>query len=103
MSQSNPIAAPPPAPQKPALQKKIESIQFRAMSDAAYRATLKADPAAALRAEGVEIPDGVTVTVLEYDPKQMYVLLPPMVPSGFTLDTKLQRFVPSVPAQKGGA
>jgi hypothetical protein len=103
MSQSIPIAAPPPDPRKPASQKKIEDIQFRAMHDADYRATLKADPAAALRAEGTEVPAGVTITVLEYDPKQMYVILPPMMSQEFTVDAKLQRLVPSSPAQKGGA
>jgi hypothetical protein len=55
-------------------------IIAKAWRDPAFKAELIANPAAALKAEGIDVPDGVTVTVVENTDKQFHLVLPP-VPS----------------------
>ena len=52
-------------------------IVAKAWRDPAFKAELIANPAAALKAEGIDVPDGVTVTVVENTDKQFHLVLPP--------------------------
>jgi Nitrile hydratase, alpha chain len=65
----------------------------RAASDPAYRSRLISDPSAALAEAGIQVPSGVQVTVVEYDPNHRYLVLPPV--------TERVMHVP-IPHQKGG-
>ncbi len=50
----------------------------RAWADAAYKAKLLSDPHAALAEAGVEIPEGVTVKVVENTADNVHLVLPAM-------------------------
>ena len=56
-------------------------IIAKAWRDPAFKAELIANPAAALKAEGIDVPAGMTVTVVENTDKQFHLVLPP-VPAG---------------------
>lgn len=58
------------------MNKKIDQLVAKTWSDAEFKAKLLANPAETLRAEGIEIPDGVKVTVVENTKEQFYILLP---------------------------
>ena len=47
-----------------------------AMSDPAFRRRLMADPAGTLRRAGVEIPEGVTIEVVEDTATRVHLILP---------------------------
>ena len=49
----------------------------KAWRDPAFKAELIANPAAALKAEGIDVPAGMAVTVLENTDKQFHLVLPP--------------------------
>ncbi len=49
----------------------------RAWRDAKFKARLLADPAAVLRDAGLEIPPGVTVSVVEDTNSEIHFVLPP--------------------------
>jgi hypothetical protein len=51
-------------------------IIARAWRDPAFKAELIANPAAALKAEGIDVPAGLAVTVLENTDKQFHLVLP---------------------------
>jgi len=48
----------------------------KAWRDSAFKAELIANPAAALKAEGIDVPTAVTVTVVENTDKQYHLVLP---------------------------
>jgi hypothetical protein len=50
----------------------------KAWRDPAFKAELIANPAAALKAEGIDVPDGMAVTVVENTDKQFHLVLPPV-------------------------
>jgi len=50
----------------------------KAWRDSAFKADLVANPAAALKAEGIDVPAGMTVTVVENTDKQFHLVLPPV-------------------------
>jgi hypothetical protein len=52
-------------------------IIAKAWRDPAFKAALVANPAAALKAEGIEVPAGVTVTVVENTGQHFHLVLPP--------------------------
>jgi hypothetical protein len=60
-------------------QDKLMDVLQRATTDPAYRASLKADPVGVLGAAGVEVPSGVTYTVVENTPDQVHIVLPPLL------------------------
>jgi hypothetical protein len=62
----------------PETDNEFGKIIAKAWRDPAFRAELIANPAAALKAEGIEVPDGITVTVLENTDNQFYLVLPPV-------------------------
>ena len=45
--------------------------------DPAFKAELIANPGATLRAEGIDVPNGMALTVLENTDKQFHLVLPP--------------------------
>jgi len=51
-------------------------IIAKAWRDPAFKAELIANPAAALKAEGINVPDGMAVTVVENTDKQFHLVLP---------------------------
>ena len=64
-------------------------IIAKAWRDPAFKAALIASPAAALKAEGIEVPAGMAVTVLENTDKQFHLVLPP-VPTDELSDEALE-------------
>jgi hypothetical protein len=48
----------------------------QAMSDPAFRKKLLADPAGTLRRAGVEVPEGVTIAVVEDTATKVHLVLP---------------------------
>jgi hypothetical protein len=58
----------------------LGKIIAKAWRDPVFKAELIANPAAALKAEGINVPAGMTVTVVENTDKQFHLVLPP-VPS----------------------
>jgi hypothetical protein len=63
-------------------------IIAKAWRDPAFKAALIANPAAALKAEGLDVPDGMVVSVVENTDKQFHLVLPP-VPSDELSDEAL--------------
>jgi hypothetical protein len=63
-------------------------IIAKAWRDPAFKAELIANPAAALKAEGIDVPAGMTVTVLENTDELFHLVLPP-VPSDELSDEAL--------------
>jgi len=53
-------------------------IVAKAWRDPAFKAELIANPAAALKAEGIDVPAGMTVTVVENTDKLFHLVLPPV-------------------------
>ena len=56
----------------------LGKIIAKAWRDPAFKAELIANPAAALKAEGIDVPAGMTVTVVENTDKQFHLVLPPV-------------------------
>jgi hypothetical protein len=67
-------------------------IIAKAWRDPAFKAELIANPAAALKAEGIDVPAGMAVTVLENTDKQFHLVLPP-VPTDEIPDEELDGIV----------
>ena len=53
-------------------------IIAKAWRDPAFKAELIANPAATLKAEGINVPAGMTVTVVENTDKLFHLVLPPV-------------------------
>jgi Nitrile hydratase, alpha chain len=51
-------------------------LMARLATDDALREAIKADPRGVLRREGVDIPDGMQVKVVESTPDTLYIALP---------------------------
>jgi hypothetical protein len=64
-------------------------IIAKAWRDPAFKAELIANPAAALKAEGIDLPDGVQVTVVEHSENHFHFMLPPK-PAGDLSDEELE-------------
>ena len=59
-------------------ESEFAKIIAKAWRDPAFKAELIANPAAALKAEGIDVPAGMAVTVLENTDKQFHLVLPPV-------------------------
>ena len=59
----------------PETDNEFGKIIAKAWRDPAFKAALIANPAAALKAEGIVVPDGTAVTVLENTDKQFHLVL----------------------------
>ena len=64
-------------------------IIAKSWRDPEFKAELIANPAAALKAEGIDVPAGMAVTVVENTDKQFHLVLPP-VPSDELSDEALE-------------
>ena len=64
-------------------------IIAKAWRDPAFKSALIANPTAALKAEGIDVPDGMAVTVVENTDKQFHLVLPP-VPTDELSDEALE-------------
>ena len=67
-------------------------IIAKAWRDPAFKSALIANPTAALKAEGIDVPDGMAVTVVENTDKQVHLVLPP-VPTDEIPDEELDGIV----------
>jgi len=56
----------------------LGKIIAKAWRDPAFKAALIANPTAALKAGGVDVPAGMAVTVLENTDKRIHLVLPPV-------------------------
>lgn len=63
-------------PEQDVQHKAFAAIVARSWSDADFRAALLADPATTLRANGVHVPTGMQVQVVEDSSTLMHVVLP---------------------------
>ncbi len=57
--------------------KQVQQLIAKCWADEAFKQKLLADPAATLKAEGIEIPPGVTVQALENTAQQFTLVIPP--------------------------
>ncbi|MBM9466147.1 hypothetical protein [Nakamurella leprariae] len=64
----------------------LSDIQIRSATDPAFRAALLDDPRAVFAGLGVEVPDGITITVEESTPTEFVLAIPPVVPDDVPLD-----------------
>ena len=58
-------------------QKVWAKIVAKAWADEDYKQRLLDDPAAVLKAEGIQVPEGMTFKCLEATEKQAFLVLPP--------------------------
>ena len=65
----------------------------QAMSDPAFRKRLLADPAGTLRRAGVEIPEGVTIEVVEDTATRVHLVLPSNPIDDSVTEAELERAV----------
>jgi len=56
----------------------LAKIIAKTWRDPAFKAELIANPGAALKAEGIDVPAGMAVTVVENTDKQFHLVLPPV-------------------------
>ena len=80
-----------------AITSQINAIVAKCWADESFKQKLLADSATALKEEGIEIPAGYTVNVLENSSKVINFVLPPN-PNAELSDTELE----SVAGGKGG-
>jgi hypothetical protein len=55
---------------------KFSQLIGRCWADESFKQKLLADPAATLKAEGLEVPDGLTIKALENDDKVFHLVIP---------------------------
>lgn len=57
-------------------EKKMAKLIAKVWSDESFKDRLFADPKAVLAAEGITVPEGADVKVLEQTEKQLYLVIP---------------------------
>jgi hypothetical protein len=70
----------------------IENIVERAWIDNKFRDSLLSDPAKVLRAEGVKLPQGVEVRIVEDTEKVLHVVLPMKPASQEALEAEFKSY-----------
>jgi hypothetical protein len=71
-------------------EEKLAPVIAKAWQDEAYRKELIADPKGVLQKEfGVELPEGLSIEVLEESPSKLYIVIPPK-PTGELSDEQLE-------------
>src|SRR5690242_19997305 len=68
-----------------------QKIVTRAWTDPKFKARLLADPHTALAEQGVVIPPGVTVKVVENTEKVVHMILPPPISTEELSETELEK------------
>lgn len=66
-----------PTEEQQAWARGMGQVVAKAWADAAYKERLKADPAAVLAEQGLDVPDDVEVRVVENTDNVVYLTLPP--------------------------
>jgi len=74
--------------------KKYAKLVAKAWSDEAFKERLLSDSRAVLEAEGISVPPGVDVKVLEQTDTQLFVVIPKM-PAGLVTGAIEERLAPS--------
>ncbi|MGA2082257.1 MAG: NHLP leader peptide family RiPP precursor [Holophaga sp.] len=64
-----------------------DRVIAKAWADEEFKAALMADPRAALKAQGIEVPEGVTLNVLENSDNVINLVLPKAPEMGLTEET----------------
>src|SRR5439155_26137757 len=82
-------------------QKKIGRIIAKAWSDETFKKRLLAEPAAALKAEGIALPEGVSVRAVENTATMFHFVLPPK-PTGELSDQELETVAGGLNGAYGG-
>ena len=59
------------------MNKKMGQVIAKAWADADFKAKLIANPAATLKAEGIQLPKGLKVNVVENTAEQFHLVIPP--------------------------
>ncbi len=57
--------------------KQVQQLIAKCWADEAFKQKLLADPAATLKAEGIEVPPGITVRAVENTAEQFTLVIPP--------------------------
>jgi hypothetical protein len=70
--------------------KKVSQVIAKCWADEAFKRKLLADPAATLKAEGVEVPAGVSIKALADDDKVRHLVIPAR-PTGSLSDEALEK------------
>ena len=73
----------------PEISKEVLAVIAKAMADTGYAATLMKDPVSALRASGIDVPNGVAVMVFQEAPGESIVIVPSEPPSVTLSDDEL--------------
>ena len=55
----------------------LQELQLRAATDEDFRSALKSDPRGTLTKEGINVPDGVDVEIVEATDKKLPIVIPP--------------------------
>ena len=63
-------------------QQQTGRIIAKAWADEAFKAALIADPVATLKAEGIPVPEGLSLTVVENTSAHLHIVLPSKPPEG---------------------
>ena len=63
-------------------QQQMGRIIAKAWADEAFKAALMADPVATLKAEGIPVPEGLSLTVVVNTSTHLHIVLPPKPPEG---------------------
>ena len=70
-------------------QQQMGRIIAKAWADEAFKAALIADPVATLKAEGLPVPDGLKLSVVENSATHLHIVLPPKPSEGEMSDEAL--------------
>lgn len=73
--------------------KQYSKIVAKCWADADYKAKLIADPNGTLRADGITVPGGIEVRIVENSPQVVYVVLPEAPSEGELTDEELSGVV----------
>jgi hypothetical protein len=75
----------------------LDKVAAKALDNAKFRQELLADPGAVLSAEGLELPEGVEIVVMENTADRIYLVLPAELPGEAELavdDVHLGKMIP---------
>jgi len=86
--------ATPSAKMYPLRRHEVGKLMAKAWRDQAFKAALFASPVAAIQAEGIVVPEGMTLTLAENTNNHVHLILPP-APTGVLSDEELELVVVS--------
>jgi len=71
-------------------QQKMGLVIAKAWADEVFKAALLANPAATLTAEGITVPEGMTLEIVENTDTLLHIILPPRPPERELSDDALE-------------